>query len=390
MPNLPSDFTLLQVVPRLDAGGVERTTLDIGRAVVQAGGRSLVASEGGRLEEALEQQGSRLVRLKAASKNPFTILSNGFRLARLAREEAVTVIHARSRAPMLSALIAGRLARVPVIATYHGVYNARSPLKRWYNGLMTRGVQVIANSAYTARHLIAEHRVNPAKVTVADRGSDLSLFDPGAVAQTRVDQVLASWGIEPGDNRARILCAARLTRWKGQTVMIEAAARLKALGRDDFLVILAGDDQGRSAYRQELEALIQARGVADRVRLAGHLTDMPAAWMACDIGAAPSIEPEAFGRTAVEPQLMARPVIASAHGAPMDTILDGETGLLAAPGDADAWAAAMARLIDLGPEGRAAMGARAADRARRLYSLDAMVEATFRVYGRVVSSSGGA
>lgn len=384
MPTLPANFTLLQVVPELNAGGVERTTLDISRAVVAAGGRSLVVSQGGRLEAELEAGGGELQRLPVASKNPVTILANAGRIAGLIRRENVSLVHARSRAPAVSAWLAARRTGIPFVATYHGVYNARSPLKRWYNSIMTRGALVIANSDYTRRHVIAEHGVEPARVIAVDRGTDLTRFDPAAVDRDRVQAMRRAWGLADGDGRTVFLLAGRLTRWKGQLALVEAAARLKAAGRDDFLVVLMGDDQGRSAFRAELEAAIIAAGLGDHVRIAPHGSDMPAAWLAADVAAVPSLDPEAFGRTAVEPQIMGRPVIASAHGAPCDTVLDGQTGWLAAPGDADAWAVAMAAALDAGPQGRAVRGATAAARARSLYSLETMIAGTFDVYRRLL------
>lgn len=388
VPTLPANFTLLQVVPELNAGGVERTTLDISRAVVAAGGRSLVASQGGRLADELAEDGGELTILRAASKNPLVIWANAGRLARLIRREGVSLVHARSRAPAVSAWLAARRAGVPLVTTYHGVYNARSALKRWYNGVMTRGALIIANSDYTRRHVIAEHGVDPDRVVAVSRGTDLGRFDPAAVAPARVAALRAAWGLMPGETRTVFLLAGRLTRWKGQLALVEAAARLKARGRDDFVVVLMGDDQGRSGYRAELESAIAAGGLEGLVRLAPHVADMPAAWLACDVAVVPSLDPEAFGRTAVEPQIMGRPVIASAHGAPCDTVVDGRTGWLAAPGDAAAWAQAMARAIDLGPTGRTAAGAAARVRAAALYSLDAMIEATFAVYQRVLADAG--
>lgn len=390
MATLPPNFTLLQVVPRLDAGGVERTTVDIGRAVVQAGGRAIVASEGGRLEGELTDAGVALIRLPVASKNPLTIWSNTGRLRRLIREHAVSLVHVRSRAPAFSALPAARAEGVPSVATYHGVYNARSDLKRWYNGVMTRADRVIANSDYTRRHVIDTYRLAPDRVVSVARGTDLSRFDPKAVPADRIAQQRAAWGLRPDDRRVVFLLAGRLTRWKGQGLLIEAAERLKASGRDDFVVVMVGDDQGRTAYRAELEQRIGRAGLSDQVRLSGHCADMPAAWLACDVALAPSLEPEAFGRTAVEPQLMARPVIVAAHGAPLETVLDGETGWRFPPGDAAALADRMAQAIDLGPEGRARMGETGKARARRLYCLQAMVEGTFAVYCDALAGAGRA
>lgn len=384
MATLPPNFTLLQVVPRLDAGGVERTTLDISRAVVAAGGRSLVASAGGRLEAELAAGGGELVRLPVDSKNLITVNANVPRLERLIRREGVSLVHVRSRAPAFSALAAARRAGVPTVATYHGVYNARSRLKRWYNAVMTRADLVIANSDFTRRHVLATHGVDPERVVAVARGSDLARFDPAAVAPERVAAARAAWDLAPEETRTVFLLAGRLTRWKGQGVAIAAAARLKAAGRGDFVLVLVGDDQGRLAYRAELEAAVAAAGLDDHVRLTGHWDDMPAAWLAADVALVPSLEPEAFGRTAVEPQIMGRPVLAAAHGAPCETVVDGQTGWLVAPGDAEAWAAAMVTAIDAGPARRAAMGAAAAARARALYSVDAMVEATFAVYRRAL------
>lgn len=386
---LPPNFTLLQVVPRLDAGGVERTTVDISRAVVAAGGRSLVASAGGRLGAELAEGGGELVRLPVHSKNPLAMAASARRLARLIRAERVSLVHVRSRAPAFPALAAARRASVPTVSTYHGVYNARSALKRWYNGVMTRADQVIANSEFTRRHVLAVHRLDPARITAVPRGSDLARFDPAAVTAERVAAARAAWGLAGEDHRPVFLLAGRLTRWKGQTLAIAAAARLKAQGREDFRLVMVGDDQGRAAYRAELEQAVAAQGLDGVVRLTGHWADMPAAWLAADLALVPSLEPEAFGRTAVEPQLMGRPVLAAAHGAPCETVVDGETGWLVPPGDAEAWARAMATALDAGPDRRERMGAAGRARARALYSVEAMVEATFAVYRRALSQGVG-
>ena len=390
MATLPPNFTLLQVVPRLDAGGVERTTVDISRAVVAAGGRSLVASEGGRLEDELAEGGGELIRVPVASKNPLTIWSNISRLKRLIRAENVSLVHVRSRAPAFSALRAARRTGTPSVATYHGVYNARSDMKRWYNGVMTRADHVIANSDYTRRHVLDAYDLAPERITAVARGSDLSRFDPTNVSAERIAAARAAWGVAPDDPRNVFLLGGRLTRWKWQGLLVEAAERLKSQGREDFLVVMVGDDQGRTAYRAEIEAMIGRAGLSQQVRLAGHFADMPAAWLAADVAVAPSLEPEAFGRTAVEPQLMGRPVIVAAHGAPLETVLDGETGWRFTPGDPAALAERMAQALDAGPERRAAMGQAGLARARRLYSLDAMVEATFAVYRDVLERGGAA
>ncbi len=381
---LPPGFTLLQIVPDLNAGGSEQTTVDVAAAVVQAGGRALVASRGGRMAQRLAEVGGELIALPVHSKNPLILLANGLRLAALARRRKVSLIHVRSRAPAFSALIAAKLTGVPLLATYHGVYNARSPIKRWYNRIMTRGDHVIANSQFTRDHVIAQHGGDPAGVTAIPRGVDIARFDPAKVSDSRVDALRAAWGVDPADPRMKVLLAGRLTRWKGQGLLIEAAARLKARGVSEVLVLFAGDHQGRIAYEAELTQAIEAAGLRDQVKIVGHCNDMPAAYLLADVAAAPSLDPEAFGRTAVEPQAMGRPVLAADHGATRETVLPGETGWLVTPGDPEAWADALAGALAAGPQGRAQMGRAAAARARALYSLDAMCEATLQVYADVL------
>ena len=386
MSDIPADFTLLQVTPELETGGAEQTTIDVAHAVVAQGGKALVATKGGRMAARLEADGGRLAHMPAQSKNPLVMLGNAARLIDLIRREKVSLVHARSRAPAFSALWAARATKTPFVATYHGVYNARSNLKRWYNAVMTKGDLVIANSEFTRAHVIAEHGLNPDKVVAIPRGIDLSRFEPGLIGCDRVSALQAAWGVSPEDRRLKVLLAGRLTRWKGQALVIEAMARLKAAGDPKILLLLAGDDQGRKAYRAELEAQIAAAGLEEDVRIVGHCDDMPAAYMLADLAIAPSLEPEAFGRTAVEPQVMGRPVLAADHGAARETVLPGETGWLVAPGDPDAWAAALATARDAGASKRQLMGQTARARARRLYSVDAMCEATLRVYARVLEA----
>jgi glycosyltransferase involved in cell wall biosynthesis len=383
---LPPNFTLLQVVPELETGGAELSTLEVARAVVRAGGRAIVASRGGRMAAELAADGGELAPMAADSKNPLVILGNARRLAQLIREEKVSLVHARSRAPAFSALWAARAEGVPFVATYHGIYKAKSSLKRWYNAVMTRGDLVIANSDYTRRHVLAEHGLDPASIVTIPRGVDLEAFDPMRIPPGRIAALGEAWGLAPADRRVKFLLAGRLTRIKGHLTLVAAAARLKAAGREDFVILFAGDDQGRVDYRQEVVQAIAAAGLQDQVRLVGHCSDMPAAFLLADVAVLPTTKPEAFGRAAVEPQAIGRPVIASADGGPMETVAAGRTGWLAAPGDPAAWAEAIGHAIDIGPQARAEMGQNAMARARALYRTDAMCEATLAAYERVLEA----
>jgi glycosyltransferase involved in cell wall biosynthesis len=384
--SLPPNFTLLQVVPELETGGAEQTTIDVARAVVAAGGRALVASRGGRMEAALAAAGGELVRLPMQSKNPLVMLQTARALRRVIRERGVSLVHVRSRAPAFPALWADRAEGLPTVATYHGIYLAKGPLKRWYNAVMTRVDRVIANSDYTRAHVLAEHRIAPARVVAIPRGVDLTRFDPEKVGPERVEALRRAWGLPAsGEGAPVFLLAGRLTPIKGHETVIAAAARLKGEGRN-LRVIFAGDDQGRTAFRQSLEAAVGAADLEGVVRLVGHCDDMPAAFLAADIALLPTLVPESFGRAAVEPQVMGRPVIASDHGGTTETVLPGQTGWLAAPGDIKAWARAMANASDLGGDGLGALGRTARERATRLYSNDAMCAATLAVYEELLKA----
>lgn len=368
---------LLQVIPELEAGGAERTVLDVVEAVVAAGGSALVASQGGRLEEELAALGGRHVRLPLKSKNPLTIWRNAARLARLIRAEGVQIVHARSRAPAWSAMWAARRTGVAYVTTYHGVYNARSSAKRWYNSVMARGDRVIANSHFTADHVRAEHGVGEDRLRVIPRGVDLDRVSPDAVAPERIAALREAWGLAKTAAPV-LLLPARLTRWKGQLVAIEALARLQ--GDAAPILVLAGDDQGRTEYRAELETRAAELGLSDRVRLPGHVADIQAALALADLVLTPSIEPEAFGRTAAEAGAMGKAVIAADHGGAREIIVQGETGWRVAPGDSDALAAAIEAAFRMGPEGRAAIGEAGMTRVRERFSKASLQSATLQVY----------
>lgn len=381
---LPSDFTLLQVTPELETGGAEQTTIDVAHAVIAAGGKALVAARGGRMVARLEQDGGRLAQMPVQSKNPLVMLGNAARLIDLIRKENVSVVHARSRAPAFSALWAAHATKTPFVATYHGIYKANSGLKRWYNAIMTKGDLVIANSEYTRDHVLAEHDIDPARVVTIPRGIDLSRFDPRKVDDSRVSALRTAWGLPKGDPRLVFVLAGRLSPIKGHLSIVEAAARMTAAGREDFVIVFAGDDQGRTDYREQILSAISTSGLGDAVKVVGHCDDMPAAYLIADIALLPTLVPESFGRAAVEPQVMEKPVIVSDHGAVRETVLEGETGWRVPVGDAQAWSEAMTAAIDAGGVRRRAMGQFAASRARRLYSVDAMCEATLQVYARVL------
>ena len=389
MPDKPTfSGCVLQVVPELDAGGVEQTVVDVARAVIEAGGRSIVATKGGRLEPVLTKMGATVVRLPVHSKNPFVQWANVGALRKLIRKHGVDIVHVRSRAPAMAAVKAARTENVRSVATYAGIYNAKSGLKRWYNGAMVRADMTIANSEYTRAHILKTYKgVAPERVIAIPRGVDLKRFDPESFDVPRIMKMEEEWGLSPEDKRVHFLLAGRLTKWKGQALILEAARILRSEGADNFHIVMAGDEQGRTHYLQSLLKMVQDYGLENHVRMAGHINDMPSAYHLSHFALAPSLEPEAFGRTAVEPQAMQRPPLAAAHGATVETVVPGETGWLVAPKDARAWADAMKTAMDLPERTRFEMGRAGRRRVRELFSLEAMCAATLDVYRALLISN---
>lgn len=383
--------TILQIVPELDTGGAELSAIEISEAVVRAGGRSLVLSEGGRLAPRITAAGGEFVPFPAATKNPLRMAWNAEAIRRLVRRESADIVHARSRAPAWSALMAARRASVPFVTTYHGAYNETTRAKNLYNSVMARGDAVIANSAFTGRLIRERYQTPDAKIVIIHRGVDPAAFDPAQISAHRVKALRGRWGLAP-DARV-ILQAARLTGWKGQRVLIEAARQLDQANKlGSAVVILAGDAQGRDDYRAELERQIADGNLRGRIRLVGHVDDMPAAYALAHVTVIASTEPEAFGRTATEAQIMGCPVVATDLGAPPETVLwdphagTGTTGWLVQPGDPSALATAIAGVLALSQDDRKSMGDRARTHVAKSFSLDAMRLATLKVYDKLIGS----
>ena len=369
-------MNILQIIPRLETGGAERTTLEIAEALTVQGHSAFVVSEGGRMEEELAKTGATLIKLPVDTKSPWGLMANTGALVRIIREQAIDLVHARSRAPAWSAMRAARKTGIAFVTTYHGAYNARSSLKRFYNSVMARGDRVIANSQFIGDHVHVEHGTDLSKITVIPRGVDVARFT-ASPQNTARGRDLATQLALPGDRVIAVL-PARLTRWKGQVLAIEAMALLPADKRP--LMLLVGDDQGRSAYRAELEALIAHHALEDDVWLIGHQTDMPAIYAMASIALNPSTDPEAFGRTAAEASAAGLPVIAADHGGAREVVIPGKTGWRASPGDPKALAEALDAAMRLSPEARDAMGAAGAAHIAANFTVSGLQEATLQVY----------
>ncbi len=377
---------VLQVLPRLETGGVERGTIEVAAALAEAGYTPLVASAGGPMTYELKRLGVRHIDLPLASKNPLVMRANAARLEQVIREFGVDLVHARSRAPAWSALAAARRTGRRFVTTFHGTYG-RGPLglKLFYNRVMARGERVIAISHFIAQHLREVYGVEEERIRVIHRGVDLERFDPARVTGPRQIDLARQWRL-PDDKRV-VMLPGRLARWKGQAVLIEAIA---LLGRRDIRCLLVGSARRRDRYRRELIKLAEDRGLGEVVHIVDHCKDMAAAYKLTDVVVSASTEPEAFGRVVIEAQAMGRPVIATDHGGPRESVVPGVTGWLVPPGDAAALAAALDQALDLGAEERETLAHAAMLNTRRHFDRRAMTDATLAVYEEVLGAPIGA
>ena len=367
-------LSVMQVLPSLEAGGVERGTVEMTQAIVAAGGRAVVASAGGRMVPQIERAGGTHMTLKLMTKDPVSIWLNARPLRRAIGEYGITLVHARSRAPAWSAYWAARRADVPFVTTWHGVYAENFPGKRAYNSVMARGDRVIAISHFVAARLAALG-VPEQRVRIIPRGVDAAVFDPARVMGDRVHKLAQAWRLPPG--APVIMLPGRLTRWKGGEWLLRAVA---ALPQKDVFCVFAG----AGAFGTALEKLAQSLGLSGRVRLAGQCDDMAAALMLADVVACPSLKPEPFGRTVIEAQAMGKPVIAADHGGAAETIIDGQTGWRVAPNDVGALSELLAHALAMAGAERVALGEAARESVLAHYALAAMQRATLDVYAELL------
>ena len=371
---------ILQILPELGSGGVERTTVDVARALIAGQHAAHVASAGGPLAADIEAMGGVHHQLPLASKNPLVWRKSAAAIAGIIRAHDIDIVHARSRAPARPALWAARRTGVKFLTTYHGIYNANNGLKRRYNAVMARGDLIIANSEFTKAHITQEHGTCSDKIIAIPRGVDLAQFTLD-IPPTRITAIRKHWGVAPSERV--LLLPGRLTRWKGQDVAIKAMS-----GIEDLTLVIQGDAQGRERYAAELAALIKSSGA--RVIIAPPHKDMPAAYAASFGALSASTDPEAFGRVTAEACAMGVPVIATSHGGSIE-ILDGggagkpALGLLATPSDISSLHAQIRTLAAMRPEQARRFAQAAQARARSKFTNHAMCSATLDVYRRLMS-----
>lgn len=371
--------TILQVVPALISGGVERGTLEIAKNIARVGHNSIVISAGGPMVESLEDSGSEHITLNVASKNPVTIWKNARKLANIIRSRNIDIVHARSRAPAWSCYMAAKATNVKLITTFHGIYNFKNFLKKFYNSVMTEGRNVIAVSNFVKKHIVDNYKVDPNKITVIHRGVNHNEFSKKKLSEDKLNQYREKYRV-PADTPV-LLLPSRMTRWKGHMVLIDALEKIKHL---NFYCIMAGDLAKHPTYVSRIKEKIHQYKLQSHIQLFGNEPDIISLYGISDIVLSTSIEPEAFGRTIIEAQAMEKIVIATNIGGACETIQDGLNGFHVEPNDSIALAQKIEHCLSLiGSEQEKNMTMNARKTASENFSLEKMLKNTLAIYNHI-------
>ncbi len=346
---MSSKIKVLQVIPKLGFGGAETGCYDLAHYLYEQDCKSYIATSGGELLKYVDKKKVKIIKLPVHSKNPILILLNSIILTLIILFLNINIVHARSRAPAWSCLIATKLTFRKLVTTFHGTYNFSSNVKKFYNSVMVRSDLLIAGSNFIFSHInenYLKYLNSKKKFLVIFRGINTEYFDQENLKKNSVSKLKTLWQIE--DNSKVILLPGRLTSWKGQELFIEAINKFKKLNADvNFTAVILGNDQGRTVYKKKLERLVEQYNLTNDFRFIGKCEYMPAAYMLADIVISSSIEPEAFGRVSVEAQSMKKPIIASNIGGSNETIIDNKTGILFESGNAESLSKKINEIINL-------------------------------------------
>ena len=369
----------MQIIPALGAGGAEQGCIDIAAAIINAGGKAIVVSNGGYRTNEIKRIGALHIDLPVHSKNPIVMWKNIGNIKRLIKKHSVDIVHARSRAPAWSAWKACNNNNTPFVTTCHAPYNISGEAKRKYNSSIAYGDIVIAISDYVAQYLRENYSLDEQRIRTIHRGIPMEKFHPTAVTPQRMIDLSNTWRIPDGANV--IMLPGRITRWKGHHVLIDAINKLQ---RNDIFCVMIGSDQGRKEYRQELENSINEKNLSPKMRIIDQCTDMPAAYMLATVVVSASTDPEGFGRVPVEAQAMGRPIIATDHGGARETILRGKTGWLVPPSNSDALAQSINEALALDDTQRAILATRSMAHVAQHFTKEIMSKKTLNIYAELL------
>ena len=384
---MSSNIKVLQVIPKLGYGGAETGCYDIAHYLPENNCKSFIVTSGGELIKFINKKKVKLIRLPVQTKNPLLIILNSIFLIGIILYYNITIVHARSRAPAWSCLIATKLTGRKFVTTFHGTYNFNGKLKKFYNSVMVRSDLIIAGSNFIFSHIkdnYSEFLESSKKFLVIFRGINVDYFDSTTKLESEEKKLLQKWEINK--EKKIILMPGRLTPWKGQKLFIEAVNLAKIeLGYESFHAIILGSDQGRDLYKKKLIRLTEQYRLTNQIKFIEHCKDMALAYKVSDIIVSASIEPEAFGRVAVEAQSMEKLIIASNIGGSNETIVNGKTGILFESGDANSLSKKIVQAITMDESIVKSIGKEGRKNIIKKFNVEKMCFSTYSEYKRLLN-----
>ena len=384
---MASKLKVLQVIPRLGFGGAETGCYDLAHYLHEQDCKSYIVTSGGELIKYIDKKKVKLIKLPVQSKNPLIILINSIALTLLILFLNISIVHARSRAPAWSCYLATKITRRKFVTTFHGTYNFKNSIKKFYNSIMVKSDVIIAGSNFIFSHISENYQKflnSKKKFLVIFRGINTEYFDSDTIKKKDIDKLKATWKIE--DNKKIILLPGRLTAWKGQEMFIEAINLFKQSNPElDFVAVILGDDQGRTVFRKKLERLVEQFNLTQNIKFVDNCNVMPVAYYISDVIVSSSIEPEAFGRVSVEAQAMKKPIIASNIGGSKETVIDNKTGLLFESGNPKSLCDKLNEIIKLDTLTLDLMGREGRKNVINRFNIEKMCLNTYSEYKKLVN-----
>ena len=384
---MSSNLKVLQVIPRLGYGGAETGCYDIAHYLPEYNCESFIVTSGGDLIKYVDKKKVKLIKLPVHSKNPILIFFNAIALLIIILFHNIQIVHARSRAPAWSCLLATKITGRKFVTTFHGTYNFKSKIKKLYNSVMVRSDLIIAGSNFIFSHIkenYSEFLDTKKKFLVIFRGINIDYFDPTTKVENEENKLLKTWEIN--ENKKIILMPGRLTYWKGQELFLEAINLVNIqLGYQAFYAVILGDDQGRDLYKKKLVRLTEQFRMTKQVKFIDNCKDMALAYKVADIVISASIEPEAFGRVSVEAQSMQKIIIASNLGGSNETVIDEKTGYLFKSGDAKSLSEKILKVLNLDEITIKSLGIEGRKNVINKFNVEKMCFSTYSEYKKLIN-----
>ena len=384
---MSSNLKVLQVIPKLGYGGAETGCYDIAHYLPENDCGSFIVTSGGELLKFIDKKKVKIIKLPVHSKNPLIIFINFLALVAIILVKNISIVHARSRAPAWSCLLAAKITGRKFVTTFHGTYNFNNKIKKFYNSVMVRSDLIIAGSNFIFSHIkdnYTKYLNANKKLLVIFRGINVDYFDPTTKLDSDEKKLLKKWQIEK--DKKIILLPGRLTGWKGQEVFIEAINLVNIeLGYEAFYAVILGSDQGRDLYKKKLIRITEQHRLNNQVKFIDHCNDMALAYKVSDIVISASIEPEAFGRVAVEAQSMEKPIIASDIGGSNETIINEKTGFLFESNNAKSLSKKILKVLSMDETLLQSIGKEGRKNIIQKFNVEKMCFSTYSEYKRIIN-----